>query len=131
VSQPAPSLAHVLGDRIQLYQVALNLIMNGLEATADRPPGERWVSVRTAESETGGVQFTVEDSGKGVADSDLARVFEPFFSTKQEGLGMGLSISRSIVHAHGGQIWAESRAGGGAIFHCLLPAAQQAAAALT
>jgi signal transduction histidine kinase len=117
VSQPAPSLARVLGD--------------GLEATAERPPGERWVSVRTAESETGGIQFTVEDSGKGVADSDLARVFEPFFSTKQEGLGMGLSISRSIVQAHGGQIWAESRAGGGAIFHCLLPVAQQAAAALT
>jgi C4-dicarboxylate-specific signal transduction histidine kinase len=130
VSEPAPGLARVLGDRIQLYQVALNLIMNGLEATAERPPGERWVSVRTVGSDNGGVQLTVEDSGKGVAESDLARVFEPFFSTKREGLGMGLSISRSIVQAHGGQIWAESRAGGGAIFHCLLPVAQRAAAAL-
>jgi PAS domain S-box-containing protein len=129
VSEPSPGLARVLGDRIQLYQVALNLIMNGLEATAERPPGERWVSVRTAGSESGGVQLTVEDSGRGVAESDLPRVFEPFFSTKREGLGMGLSISRSIVQAHGGQIWAESRAGGGAIFHCLLPVAQQAAAA--
>jgi signal transduction histidine kinase len=110
--------------------VALNLIMNGLEATAERPPGERWVSVRTAESESGGVQLTVEDSGKGVAGGDLARVFEPFFSTKREGLGMGLSISRSIVQAHGGQIWAESRAGRGAIFNCVLPAARQTAAAL-
>jgi signal transduction histidine kinase len=73
--------------------------------------------------------LTVEDSGKGVVGSDLARVFEPFFSTKREGLGMGLSISRSIVQAHGGRIWAENSDGRGAIFHCVLPVAQQALAA--
>jgi C4-dicarboxylate-specific signal transduction histidine kinase len=131
VFEPFPGLASVLGDRIQLYQVVLNLIINGLEASAEQPSGERWVLVRTAESESGGVQLTVEDSGNGVAGSDLARVFEPFFSTKREGLGMGLSISRSIVRAHGGQIWAENRATRGAIFHCVLPVAQQAAAAFT
>jgi signal transduction histidine kinase len=129
VFETLPGLPRVVGDRIQLYQVALNLIMNGLEATAERPLGERCVWVRTVESEGGGAQLTVEDSGKGIAAGNLARVFEPFFSTKREGLGMGLSISRSIVEAHGGRIRAENSAGGGAIFRCLLPAAQQATAA--
>jgi PAS domain S-box-containing protein len=124
-----PDLPAVLGDRIQLYQLVLNLIMNGLDAVAERPPGNRWVLVRTAEADGGGVELTVEDSGNGVAASDLARVFEPFFSTKREGLGIGLSISRSIVQAHGGKIWAENSARRGAIFHCVLPAAQQSVAA--
>ena len=123
------SLPRVLGDRVQLYQVVLNLIMNGLEATAKQPPGARWLSVRTAKSSGGTVQLTVEDSGKGIAESDLPRVFERFYTTKPEGLGMGLSISQTIVEAHGGRIWAENGAGRGAIFHCMLPEAQQAAAA--
>jgi PAS domain S-box-containing protein len=127
--EPLPGLPPVLGDRIQLYQVVLNLIVNGLDATAERPPGDRWVLVRTAEADGGGVELTVEDSGKGIAEGDLARVFEPFFTTKPEGLGMGLSISRSIVEAHVGRIWAERSAGRGAIFHCVLPVAQQAAVA--
>jgi C4-dicarboxylate-specific signal transduction histidine kinase len=129
--EPLPGLPPVLGDRIQLYQVVLNLIVNGLEATAERPPDNRRVLVRTAESEGGRVQLTVEDSGKGIAESDLARVFEPIYTTKQEGLGMGLSISRTIVQAHGGRIWAENREGHGTIFHCVLPVAQQGAAAAT
>jgi signal transduction histidine kinase len=73
--------------------------------------------------------LTVEDSGKGVPETDLTRVFEPFFSTKREGLGMGLSLTRSIVKAHGWRIWAENSARRGAIFHCVLPVAQQAVAA--
>ena len=117
----------MFGDRIQLYQLALNLIMNGLDAVAERSPGDRWVLVRTAEADGGGVELTVEDSGKGIAEGDLARVFEPFFSTKREGLSIGLSISRSIVQVHGGKIWAENSARHGAIFHCVLPVAQQAA----
>jgi PAS domain S-box-containing protein len=125
--EPLPSLRPVLGDRIQLYQMALNLIVNGLDATAERPRGERWVLVRTVES-SGDVELTVEDSGKGIAESDLSHLFEPFFSTKRTGLGMGLSISRSIVRAHGGRIWAERSAGRGAIFRCVLPVAQQGAA---
>jgi signal transduction histidine kinase len=107
----------------------LNLIVNGLEATAERPPDNRWVLLRTAESDDDRVQLTVEDSGKGIVEGDLTRVFEPFYTTKQEGLGMGLSISRTIVHAHGGRIWAENSAGRGTIFHCVLPVAQQATAA--
>jgi PAS domain S-box-containing protein len=127
--EPLPGLPPVLGDRIQLYQVVLNLIVNGLDASAEKPPGDRWVLVRTAEADGGGVELTVEDSGKGIAEGDLARVFEPFFSTKPEGLGMGLSISRSIVEAHGGRIWAEKSVGRGVIFHCMLPVAQQVAVA--
>jgi signal transduction histidine kinase len=71
----------------------------------------------------------VEDSGKGIAENHLTQVFEPFFTTKHEGLGMGLSISRSIVQAHGGKIWAENSERGGAVLRCVLPVAQQTAAA--
>jgi C4-dicarboxylate-specific signal transduction histidine kinase len=125
--EPHPALPPVLGDRVQLCQVVLNLIVNGLDAAAEQASGERWVLVRTCATDGGRVELTVEDSGKGIAASDLARAFEPFFSTKQEGLGMGLSISRSIVRAHGGQIWAENSAGGGAIFRFWLPVAELAA----
>jgi PAS domain S-box-containing protein len=121
IFEPLPSLPPVLGDRIQVYQVVLNLIVNGLEAVTERPPGDRRLLVRTGAA--GGVELTVEDSGNGIAESDLTRVFEPFFSTKPKGLGMGLSISRSIVQAHGGRLWAENTASG-AMFRCLLPVAQ-------
>jgi len=127
--EPLPGLPPVLGDRIQLYQVVLNLIMNGLDAVAERSPGDRWVLVRTAKADGGGVELTVEDSGKGIAESEIARLFEPFFSTKRDGLGMGLSISRSIVQAHRGKIWAENAVEGGAIFRCVLPVAQEGAVA--
>jgi signal transduction histidine kinase len=120
----------VPGDRVQLCQVVLNLLVNGLQAAAEQPPAERWVLVRTTEAD-GGVELTVEDSGKGIAEGDLARVFEPFFTTKREGLGMGLSISQSIVQANGGRVWVENSARHGAIFHCMLPVAQQGEAAAT
>jgi signal transduction histidine kinase len=107
----------------------LNLFVNGLEAAADQPPGARWLSVRTSEPDSGGVQLIVEDSGKGIAESNLLRVFDPFYSTKPEGLGMGLSISQTIVKAYGGRIWAENSPGGGAIFSCVWTAARQAATA--
>jgi len=122
IFEPLPSLPPVLGDRIQVYQVVLNLIVNGLEAVTERSPGDRRLLVRTAVD--GGVELTVEDSGNGIAESDLTRVFEPFFTTKPKGLGMGLSISRSIVQAHGGRLWAENIASG-AVFRCVLPVAQQ------
>jgi signal transduction histidine kinase len=127
--EPSPNLPAVLGDRVQLYQVVLNLIVNGLEASVKKGLGERWLKVRTIRSSSGAIEMTVEDSGKGIAESELARVFEPFFTTKPDGLGMGLSISRSIVQAHGGRLWAENSADGGAMFRCVLPAAQQTAAA--
>jgi len=126
--EPSPNLPAVVGDRVQLYQVVLNLIVNGLEASAKQGPGDRWLKVRTIRSSSGAVEMTVEDSGKGIAESELTRVFEPFFTTKPDGLGMGLSISRSIVQAHGGRLWAENSADGGAMFRCVLAAAQQTAA---
>jgi hypothetical protein len=112
--------------RVQLFQVVLNLLMNGLEAVAELAASDRRESVRTVELDNGFVELMVEDSGRGIAEGDLARVFEPFFSTKPEGLGMGLSISRSIVQVHGGRICAENNVGSGAVFHCVLPAAQHA-----
>jgi PAS domain S-box-containing protein len=126
--EPSPNLPIVRGDRVQLYQVVLNLILNGLEASGEQEEGARWLKVRTSRSSGGAAELTVEDSGKGIAASDLERVFEPFFTTKREGLGMGLSICRSIVQAHGGRIWAD-KGDGGAMFRCVLPAAQQTAAA--
>jgi len=122
--KPLPGLQPVRGDRIQLYQVVLNLTVNGLEA-AELTAAGRWILVQTTET-NGCVELTVEDSGKGIPESDLIHVFEPFFTTKSEGLGMGLSISRTIVQAHGGRIWAENSARGGAVFRCVLPVAQQA-----
>lgn len=126
--EPCPALPPMFGDRVQLCQVVLNLIVNGLDATVEPPSGRRWVLVRTAATD-GGVELKVEDSGKGIAESDLGRVFKPFFTTKLEGLGMGLPISRSIVQAHRGRIWAENSAGSRAIFRCMLPVAQQATTA--
>jgi len=129
--EPLSSLPPVLGDRMQLYQVILNLVKNALDAAAGRLPGDRWVLVRTVEADGGGIELTVADSGTGIAGSDLARVFEPFFTTKPDGLGMGLAISKSIVQAHRGRIWAENRPGSGAIFRCVLPVARHAAATST
>ena len=117
--EPFSGLPLVRGDRIQLYQVALNLIMNSLDATAEQPSSDRWVLVRTGESEGGVVQLTVEDSGKGVPETDLTRVFEPF-STKAEGLGMGSPSPAPLSGARRAD-WAENSVRRGAIFHCVLP----------
>jgi signal transduction histidine kinase len=116
----APALSRVRGDPIQFQQVLLNLLVNGLHAVADEPPHRRRLIVRTARVD-GGVEVSVQDTGKGIAESDLSQVFAPFFSTKGEGLGVGLSISRSIVETYGGRIQAENDPDGGAIFRVRLP----------
>jgi len=102
----AKDLPRVLGDAIQLQQVVLNVLLNAAEAVADRSTGRALLSVETAEHHPGTVEISVRDSGPGVKDVDLERIFEPFVTTKITGLGMGLSISRSIVQAHGGRMWA-------------------------
>ncbi|AKJ01239.1 phospho-acceptor domain-containing protein [Archangium gephyra] len=119
----APSRPAVRGDGIQLQQVMLNLLINALEATSGVPAGQRHIWVRTTSSSQEQVELSVQDSGAGIEPSHLPHVFEPFYSTKKEGLGMGLSISRSIVVAHGGQLWAESPPGQGALLRCVLPVA--------
>jgi PAS domain S-box-containing protein len=118
-------LPPVLGDRVQLQQVLLNLLVNAIEAmaAAARP---RELSVRSARDEAGTVIVSVRDSGPGIAPEHAGRAFDPFFTTKPGGLGVGLAISRSIVAAHGGRIWAESNAARGAAFHFSLPAAKGA-----
>jgi C4-dicarboxylate-specific signal transduction histidine kinase len=116
----APSVPPVMGDRVQLEQVVLNLVMNGLDAVSERPSGERAVRVSTSISD-GHVCLTVQDSGPGLREPDLARVFEPFYTTKTHGLGMGLPICRTIVEAHGGEIRAGNAPGGGAAFDCDFP----------
>jgi signal transduction histidine kinase len=118
----AADVPTVLGDRVQLQQVMLNLIMNGIDAMntiGDRP---RELVIRSAKHPEGAL-IQVQDSGKGLDPEQEDRIFEPFFSTKPEGIGIGLSISRSIVDAHGGRLWATPGASHGAIFEFTLPKA--------
>jgi C4-dicarboxylate-specific signal transduction histidine kinase len=112
----------VLADRVQLQQVILNLVMNGVDALKDRADGPRRLAVSTRVLDTGEVLMTVEDSGVGVDPAVFDRLFEPFFTTKADGMGMGLSVSRSIVQSHGGHLWASTNEGQGAAFHVSLPA---------
>jgi PAS domain S-box-containing protein len=123
-SVPADGLPLVRGDKVHLQQVVLNLVFNGMEALADTP-GEKRVTVRTASLENGFAEIAVTDTGPGVLPDRLPRLFEPFFSTKKEGMGLGLSIARSVVEAHGGQIRAENNPHRGATFRFTLPAGRE------
>src|SRR6266850_576586 len=106
----------ILGDRIQLQQVILNLVMNGIDAMKDMPTENRIISIRTARVENF-AQLSVSDRGPGIPEDKLKEVFEPFFTSKAEGMGMGLSIARTIVEAHHGLISAKNRDHGGASCH--------------
>jgi len=117
----APGLRRVRGDRIQLQQVALNLLLNAFEAMKDCPAGEREVAVRVESDGEGLVRVAVRDGGVGVIDGPIERIFQPFYTTKTTGLGMGLSISRSIIEGHGGQLRAENNTDRGATFSFTLP----------
>jgi C4-dicarboxylate-specific signal transduction histidine kinase len=117
-------LPTVEGDPIQLQQVLLNLIINGFEAMDELPPGrERTLKVITERSGNSAVAVTVSDSGKGFGKLDLSSLFEPFKTTKKDGLGMGLAISRSIIESQHGRIEALSQNGGGAMVRFVLPKA--------
>jgi len=114
-----PDLPTVFGDQIQLQQVLLNLVMNACEAM-EAVSGTREVHIRTRSTDGGGVEISVSDRGGGIPPGDLERIFEPFVTTKENGIGLGLSICRTIVVAHGGRLWAENSAEG-ATFRCTLP----------
>jgi len=120
----APDLPPVLGDRVHLQQVLLNLILNGMEAMADAPAPRRRLTVRTGRGD-GAVEVAVSDCGHGLDRDKLALLFESFYTTKKDGMGLGLSLARSIVEAHGGRIWAVNRVDGGATFRFTVPAASR------
>jgi len=119
--EAAPDLRPVHGDRVQLQQVILNLLLNAIEATASFADGSRVVRVRVSRDGRGWVWVAVRDAGPGIPPDQLDRVFEPFFSTKSGGMGMGLAIARSIVEGHGGRIIVENNPWGGAHFAFTIP----------
>ena len=119
-----PALPKVEADAVQLQQVFLNLILNAFEASKDVPRLQRRVIIHT-ESDDGTVRACVRDFGTGLPAEAPERVFEQFFSTKREGMGMGLFISRSIIAAHRGTLWAENAEGGGSRFWLRLPASKE------
>jgi signal transduction histidine kinase len=120
VSVITPEALPILGDRIQLQQVILNLVVNGIDAMKDTPTANRIISIRTSRVENF-AQLSVSDRGSGIPEDKLKEVFEPFFTSKAEGMGMGLSIARTIIEAHDGLIWAKNRDHGGASFQIRLP----------
>ena len=119
----APALPAVVGDRVQLQQVVLNLVMNAIEAMASVTARPRKLVIQSERDDEDMVRVAVHDTGVGIAGSDVDRVFGAFFTTKPGGMGMGLSISRSIIEAHGGRLWAAPNEPHGAIFQFALPVA--------
>ena len=123
----ADCLPPIEGDRVQLQQVILNLVVNAIQAVAAVADGTREVLVTSEQAKPDGVLVAIRDSGPGLAPADLERLFEPFYTTKPNGLGMGLSICQSIVVAHSGRLWAAANVPRGAIFRFTVPAASGSA----
>jgi C4-dicarboxylate-specific signal transduction histidine kinase len=123
VSVITPDALPILGDRIQLQQVILNLVVNGIDAMKDTPTENRIISIRTSRVEEFS-GLSVSDRGPGIPEDKLKEIFEPFYTSKAEGMGMGLSIARTIIEAHHGLIWAKNRDHGGATFRIRLPLVQ-------
>jgi len=116
-----PGVPSVSGDRVQLQQVILNLAMNGIEAISGLDTEPKRLMIRSTLSNTQELLVSVEDTGLGIETEHLDRLFAPFFTTKSQGIGMGLPICRSIIEAHGGRLWAEKNEPRGAAFHFTLP----------
>ena len=120
-TQLADDLPLIQGDRVQLQQVILNLIVNALQAMSGVGDGARELLISTGTAESDGVLVTVRDSGPGLPPSSLERLFDAFYTTKADGMGMGLSICRSIIEAHGGRLWASENLPRGAVFQFTAP----------
>ncbi len=124
-----PNLPIVSADRVQIQQILLNLFSNAIDAMDEIDPADRHVLIRTSRAGSDQVEVCVKDSGTGFKADALPRLFEPFYTTKEQGMGMGLAISKTILQSHGGQIWAENNRGPGARFFFTLPVAGVPAAA--
>jgi two-component system sensor kinase FixL len=120
-----PKLPLVEGDQVQLQQVLLNLIMNAFEAMGETPPAKRRAVIRSERTPEGRVRISVRDFGTGLSVENPERIFEHFFSTKQNGLGMGLAIVRSIITAHDGELAAVNAEGGGMCAYFSLPGTKE------
>ena len=120
-------LPSIIADGVQIQQVVLNLIRNGIDAVEDTDSTEGKVLVSTGVTDTGGVLVNVSDSGSGLLEEHETELFQPFFTTKKGGMGMGLSISRTIVDAHGGRMWFSRNPEGGTTFSFTIPAATEVA----
>jgi PAS domain S-box-containing protein len=120
-----PGLPAVRGDKVQLQQVVLNLLLNAFDAMKDRPVNEREVKILAETAGASLLRLAVRDHGTGLSGDKLDKIFQPFYTTKPDGLGMGLAISRSIIDAHGGRLWAENNPDRGATFYCTLPVSEE------
>ena len=116
-----PALPMILGDRVQLQQLMINLVMNGIEAMQSVTDRSRALLIRSRQDETQQVLVSVTDCGVGISAENADRLFNAFFTTKTNGMGMGLSICRSIIEAHGGRLWASANLPHGATFQFTLP----------
>jgi signal transduction histidine kinase len=121
-TQLADGLSAIIGDAVQLQQVILNLILNAIESTSARSEEQRELLLTSQSQGPDQIVITVQDSGVGIDPGNVDLIFEPFFTTKSSGMGMGLSISRSAIEAHGGRLWATPNQGPGATFQFSLPA---------
>ena len=120
-TQLSPALPNVMADRVQLQQVVMNLILNGMDAMSGTGARERELVIRSQKDKEDQVLIAVEDSGTGLDPETAERIFDPFFTTKPHGIGVGLSISRSIIESHQGRLWAAPGANGGTVFQFTLP----------
>jgi two-component system sensor kinase FixL len=116
-----PGALQIQGDKVQLQQVILNLLLNAFQAMKDCPVNDRQVTIRTELGDGHMAIVAVDDHGLGLGGDELEKIFQPFYTTKDNGLGMGLAISRSIVEAHGGRLWAQNNSDRGATFHFTVP----------
>ena len=117
----ATDIPPLLGDRVQLQQVILNLVMNGVEAMASVADRPRELLIRSRQHESDKVLVAVRDSGIGIDRQNIEEIFNAFYTTKSQGMGMGLAISRSIIENHGGRLWAVANDGSGVTFEFALP----------
>ena len=119
--EPDDKLPSVAVDRVQIQQVVLNLLLNSSEALMTVSGDMRKIVIQTSQKDTQNITVAIKDNGPGVDEQIIDRLFEPFYTTKKEGLGMGLAISRSIVESHRGSLWAENNSDSGVTFYFTIP----------